>query len=126
MILESNIKIVGNAYRVEIAIIELTPMEKQAIDRFGMPDVDVGGRIQGSATRPGAGSATAIDVTLPSALHKLPAGFPVVGVIAFDDYDDVDVVAKVWSDKILERVTDARDLVISRSQHFVGQTRTTV
>lgn len=126
MLLETNISIVGGIYHVQVSIIELTPQERQAISRSGMPSIDVAGRIAGSATRPGAASPVAVDVVFPSELRLLPTGFPATGVVAFEDYDDADIIAKVWVTTIIARLVDARDIALSLNQNFVGQTRVTV
>ena len=126
MKIHSNIDIVNDLYRAEIWIKEVSPVEQEAIDRFGEPVIDVGGDFTGSATRPGEGSPTATTFTLPSKNYYLPTTFPVQQTFSLTDFADADVRAEVYRQTIVTRIGSARTTILARASAFVGETLVTL
>ncbi len=121
-----SIELHDRSYEVVIRIDGTTPVEDAQLSEFGEPLVDVGGTITGSATRPDAGSPTTVTITLPSKLVRLTSQFPVKEVFSLDDDSDADVMAKVWRNTIVARITAAKTTLMDLTENFVGETVTTI
>lgn len=125
MRISRQIERIGDRYHVTTGIIGLSTNEDQLVMEHGEQIVDVGGSFSGSATRPGEG-ATSVTFTFPSKELLMPSQFPDVRIFDLADDADSDVMAKVYSDTIVTRLTSAITTLRSLSSPFVIDDITTV
>lgn len=67
-----------------------------------------------------------VSFSLPSAIRRIRTDFPVVRVFDLADTSDADVMAKVFADTIVNRLTTAKNTLISMGTPFEGESLVTV
>lgn len=126
MKITTEIENVAGRYNVQVATGGFTASEEEKLAAFGEPEVQIGGEFAGSATRPGDSDPIAVEFTLPEFLRRLRSDFPVKRVFDLADSENADIMAKVWADEIVSRLTVAKDALMIQTSPFVGETRVTV
>ena len=126
MKIHSSVELVSDTYLATVGIQAISPVEEEAIARFGEPVVEVGGTFTGSLTRPGAGAPTDVSYVLPARQYSLPTNFPVQQAFSLLDYVDADVRAETFRTTILARITAARSALLARVANYVGETLSTI
>ncbi len=69
---------------------------------------------------------TAVNFTLPSAGRRLMSDFPAKQIFDLRDSADSDIMAKVWGDTMVSRLTAAKTTLMSLTSDFQGETVVTV
>ncbi len=113
MKVETNITVVGNRYRVQILAHAFSAAEEEQMTREGAPVVEAGGSFSGTATRPGAGSPTSVTFSFPPLPFVIDSKVPLVREFDLTDDSDSDVQAKVYADTLLQRITDAKAVLMA-------------
>lgn len=125
MKIRSHIDIIKSRYHAQIDVFDLSANEEELINSFASPLVEVGGNFSGSVTRPDSTVVT-VDFDLPTAQKRLPYDFPVKQVFDLQDDPKSDAFAKFFVDTIVNRITSAKNNLISKEDNFVGETVTTI
>lgn len=90
----------------------------------------VGGAVTSvSVTAPGTGYSSVphnVDIILPPTLRRLKSDFPAVQIFDLADYPDADVIAKVYANVLIDRLTEAKNNLIASNSQFEGEFLTTV
>ena len=115
------IDLINSAYMAELCTESFTEAERDKMNYHGEPEVDVGGHISGSVTRPGALSPTVVDFTLPSELRRLMTDFPVKKFFDLRDDADSDVKAMVYMTTVAARMQAARTTLMATTEYFLGE-----
>jgi len=127
MKIDSSIEIVNDVYVTQVGVPSVSPVEQEALNKFGDPVVDVGGVFTGTLTRPSGGDPVAVSFTLPSKLYSLPSTFPVQQAFSLADYpEEADVRAEVYRQTIVARISSARVTLLAKEANWVGETLTTL
>jgi hypothetical protein len=67
-----------------------------------------------------------VEFTLPTATRRMESDFPVKQVFDLADTPNADVMAKVWADAIVTRLTSAKNTLIAMTTPLEGETGITV
>lgn len=126
MKIDTAIENVDGRYNVQVASLGFTASEEEKLAELGEPLVQIGGEFSGSILRPGDTENTAVDFTLPTYLRRMRSDFPVKHVFDLADDANADVLAKVWAEAIVSRLTEAKVTLMAETSPFVGETRITV
>lgn len=122
MIIHSAIDKINGRYHVTFNPPKLSTLEEEALQNNSAPTVNLGGSFTGSATRAG-GTPVTVTFTLPARNVFLPTDFPVKQIF---EVDNADVMAKVWHDTIVTRMTDAKNTMLTTAANFEGEQMITV
>jgi len=120
MEIEVRIDLINRSYRVQVGLTgapgtPLSPVEYQAIQRFGEPVVQLGGTF----------TAGGLTFTLPAATARFPSQFPVNQIFSLDDFADAAARATLFRNTMESRIVAARDAVVSASPGVTGHFITT-
>ena len=125
MKINSHIDIISDRYHVQVDVLSTSAHEEELINYFGAPLVEVGNSFSGTVTRPDTTTVT-VNFELPANQKRLPFDFPVKQVFDLNDDPESDAKAKVFMDEIVNRITTAKNNLISQNANFVGETTTTI
>jgi hypothetical protein len=112
MEIRSTIRLTNNLYQAEISLGEngLTPVENEALSRFGQPSIDCGGAFGTTGTTGATGTNTYF--TLPANAKLFPANFPVKESFSLLDFPvgttappNAAQRADLWRDTVVSRIT---------------------
>jgi hypothetical protein len=112
MEIKSTIRLTNNLYQAEIALGDngLTPVENEALSRFGQPSIDCGGDFGVTGTTGATGTNTYF--TLAANAKLFPANFPVKESFSLLDFPvgstsppNAAQRADIWRDTVVSRIT---------------------
>jgi len=112
MEIRSTIRLTNNLYQAEISLGEngLTPVENEALTRFGQPSIECGGAFGTTGTTGATGTNTYF--TLPANAKLFPANFPIKESFSLLDFPvgttappNAAQRADLWRDTIVSRIT---------------------
>jgi len=105
-----------NVYSVEHQIPEFSGSDAELAEKFGEPEVQIGGTF----------TAGLDSVVIDSAFRKLPSGFPVIEQFHGSDFDDAGALASSYAATILTRITTAVTTLRANADTFSGESVTTL
>lgn len=117
---------INNRVRAQVGVDNLTSLEKDLVQSFGEPLVEVGGNFTDTLTRPGDDDPTSVDFTLSTEQRQLPSQFPVVRFFDLADDSDADLHAKVFADEVVSRITVAKNELVANAAALEGETTVTI
>lgn len=126
MKIRTTIENIDGRYNVQVETFGFSAVEEEKMQEFGEPLIDVGSDFSGSVTRPGAGSPTAVDFSLPPQTRRMKTDFPAKQIFDLADDNTSDVKAKVWADTIASRLSTAKSTLVAQESPFEGETVTTI
>ena len=112
MEIRSTIRLTNNLYQAEISLGEngLTPVENEALSRFGQPSIECGSSFGVTGTTGATGTNTYF--TLPVNARFFPANFPIKESFSLLDFPvgttappNAAKRADTWRDTIVARIT---------------------
>jgi hypothetical protein len=122
MRLNQFIDLAGGVYYVQIGVSGdrgITPKEQDALNKFGEPDVDVGGSFDGSTCTESELHSVGVFSFGPDVI-KFPSMFPVKQCFSLVDYpSDANKRARIWQEIVTNRITTAMTTTVGS---FVGTT----
>lgn len=113
MELNCDVRLTGGVYHVEIglgSVAPLSPVEQEALQRFGEPVVECGGTF-------GEGDSS---FTLPAVQRRLPSQFPVKQMFSLADFEDANARAVLFRDTMITRLTAVRTALLARDPGYTG------
>jgi hypothetical protein len=130
MEIRSTIRLTNNLYQAEIALGDngLTPVENEALSRFGQPSIECGGSFGVTGTTGATGTNTYF--TLPANARLFPANFPIKESFSLLDFPvgttappNAAVRADTWRDTIVSRIsTGVQDKRAEAASADIGTT----
>jgi hypothetical protein len=106
-------EVTDSKFSVLIVVEDLSDEENRKINKFGDPEIEVGG-LYGEADSPTSG------YVLPTSYEKLKASFEDGVRITFDsgDYEDAEERADTWAEKIKDRIVESITAVRAQNDTF--------
>lgn len=126
MKIATSINKINNRYVATVDVVEFSNLEKEFINKFGSPVIELGGLFEGDLVDPNTSELVSVSFSLPTKPRRLDVDFPQNQI--FDSFDFVDAPfrAKLFIDTIVSRITLAKSILMSKNAPFVGEFLTTI
>ncbi len=111
--------VVDSVFTVALVTADWSEADKQLMQRFGEPIINVGGAFSG-------GTSPTVEFTLPDSSRRIMTESPFTA--RFDSRDDAaaETMATIWRDEVRDRIVDAVTTLRAAEDTFTGEDSETI
>ena len=111
--------VVDGVFIVTVVTDDWSEADKQLMQRFGEPVINVGGAFSG-------GTSPTVEFTLPDSSQRIMTASPFTARFDSRDNAAAETMAVIWRDEIRDRIVDAVTALRATEDTFTGEESETV